>query len=188
MVASAKIDRWLSSSGIPKNNIAQVQQTVMTNVQVIATGAGTGNYDLYWYPVSQLTCTMKPYDLRSKILVMLDIHMGTTYWEIQGRIKRNGLPIGLGNKAGSRIPCTFADNNYEIAGGTTYSQYSVYKSSVILLDDPLLSNDQSSAEYTVWLNPYSSNTLYVNKPAYENNDSDYWGAPISTLTLMEITQ
>lgn len=188
MPSAAKIDRWLSASGVPKNNVSQVVQTVFTNMMSISTGGGSGEYDIYWYEVAPLRATIEPHSPTSKILVMLDIHMGSTYWEIQGRIKRNGLPIGLGQKRGSRVQNTFADNNYEWTSSAQYSQYSVYKSSVILVDEPGLVNKSETATYSVWVNPYSSNTIYINKPAYTNNDSDYWGAPISTLTLMEISQ
>ncbi len=188
MPSFAKIDRWLDASGIPRNNVAQVVQNVMTDVFSVATSGGAGENDVFWYRIPPLTTVIKPYDIRSKILVMLDIHMGSTYWEIQGRIKRNGEPIGLGDKRGARVQCTFIDNNYEWTPSAQYSQYSIYKSSVILLDTPNLGTDVTSATYEVFLNPYSSNTLFVNKAAYDNNDTDYWGAPISTMTLMEITQ
>lgn len=183
MVATAKIDRWLSSSGIPKNNIVQVSQCVFKDMYSY-TGA-SGSY-IDWVRIDGLTHTITPYYENSKILVMLDIHMGQSYWEILGRVARNGQWIGLGDQNGSRPRCTFADNNYEYSGGSTYSQYSVYKSSVLLLDDP--DYTEGSIEYTVWLNSYSTQTVYVNRPAYDNNTADYWGAPISTLTLMEVSQ
>lgn len=183
MASGAKIDRWLSAAGVPKNNVVQVSQRVYKDM-FSYTGA-SGNY-VDWVRIDGLTHVIKPYYPNSKILVMLDIHMGQSYWEILGRVARNGQWIGLGDQNGSRPRCTFADNNYEIAGTTNYSQYSVYKGSVMLLDDP--DYTEGAIEYTVWLNSYSSQTVYVNRPAYDNNDSDYWGAPISTLTLMEISQ
>lgn len=184
MASGAKIDRWLSSAGIPKNNVVQVSQRVYKDM-FSYTGA-SGIY-LDWVRVDGLTHTITPYYPNSKILVMLDIHMGQSYWEILGRVARNGQWIGLGEQNGSRPRCTFADNNYEYTpSGTTYSQYSVYKGSVMLLDDPDYTD--GSVEYTVWLNSYSGNTVYVNRPAYDNNSTDYWGAPISTLTLLEISQ
>lgn len=183
MASGAKIDRWLSSAGIPKNNVVQVSQRVYKDM-FSYTGA-TGTY-IDWVRIDGLTHTITPYYPNSKILVMLDIHMGQSYWEILGRVARNGQWIGLGEQNGSRPRCTFADNNYEYASGVNYSQYSVYKGSVLLLDDP--DYVDGSLEYTIWLNSYSTNTVYVNKPAYDNNDSDYWGAPISTLTLLEISQ
>ena len=183
MASGAKIDRWLGVNGIPKNNIVQVTQCVYKDM-FSYTGA-TGNY-LDWVRIDGLTHTIKPYYPNSKILVMLDIHMGQSYWEILGRVARNGQWIGLGDQAGSRARCTFADNNYEWTSSANYSQYSVYKSSVLLLDDP--DYVSGSVEYTIWLNSYGSQTVYVNKPAYSNDSSDYWGAPISTLTLMEVSQ
>lgn len=183
MASGAKIDRWLSTNGVPKNNVVQVTQKVYKDM-FSYTGA-SGNY-LDWVRIDGLTHAIKPYHKNSKILVMLDIHMGQSYWEILGRVARNGQWIGLGDQAGSRPRCTFADNNYEYGGSVNYSQYSVYKGSVMLLDDP--DYVDGAIEYTIWLNSYSTQTVYVNKPAYDQNSSDYWGAPISTLTLMEISQ
>lgn len=185
MASNAKIDRWLSSAGVPKNNIVQVSQRVYKDM--FSYVGASGNY-LDWVRIDGLTHTITPYYPNSKILVMLDIHMGQTYWEILGRIARNGQWIGLGDQNGVRPRCTFADNNYEYYNTSPgeLSEYSVYKGSVLLLDDP--DYVDGSIEYTIWLNSYSGNTVYVNKPAYDNNTDDYWGAPISTLTLMEVSQ
>lgn len=234
MTSYAKIDRWNRLDGTAYNNVIQVNQTILTNGDYSASFSGAaqdldqsynqysyGNaiytanaYDQYsggmspngWWVVPDFSVKIRPRLLTSKILVMLELIYGSSYWEVQGRIMRNGVGIGLGKPRGSRFACTFADNNYEYSGGSTYSQYSTYKASVTLLDDPFASLQDDSAsgtntgeatagpissiqtlEYWVELNSYSGQTITVNKPQYTNNDTSYWAEPISTLTVMEVT-
>lgn len=182
MPSGAKIDKWYNLSGVPRNNIVQVTQRVFKEMYSFSSPSGS-YFD--WHRIDGLTHTITPFYPDSKILVMLDIHMGSDYWEIQGRIARNGQWLALGDANGSRTRCTFADNNYEWQSSGDYSEYSVYKASHLILDDP--SYTEGSLEYTIWLNGYATNTIYVNRAAYNNNDGDYYGAPISTLTLMEVS-
>lgn len=197
MPSNAKIDRWLDLSGNAVDTVVQVQQQVMTNVLSYNPGgsgyneiAPDGTSATYWWHINDLDCSITPMLPNSKILVWLDIHMGTTYWEIQGLIRRNTIPIGIGNPRGARTSCTFVDNNYEYYSSSPgeLSEYSIYKSSHMILDNPPYEANRSAFTYSVYLNSYSGNTLYVNKAAYSNNDTDYWGQPISTLTLMEVAQ
>jgi len=232
MPSYAKIDRWNRLDGTPYNNVIQVNQTILTNGDYSVSFSGgapdidqaynnasypqgvyTANaYDQYaggmspsgWYVVPDFSVKIKPRLLTSKILVMLELTYGSSYWEVQGRIIRNGVGIGLGKPRGSRFACTFADNNYEHP--SSYSEYSTYKASVTLLDDPFESLQDGTAsgtnsseatagpissiqtlEYWVELNSYAGETITVNRPQYTNNDTSYWAEPISTLTVMEVT-
>lgn len=230
MTSYAKIDKWYALDGTTNNNVVQVVQAVLTDGDYTASFSGGATqvditlnqysypygiagatiYETHaggispngWWIVPDFCARIKPKYKTSKILVMLDLIYGQSYWEAQGRIMRNGMAIGLGRNRNDRQPVTFADNNYEYAPSAQYSQYSTYKASVILMDDPtssstgdgLSANGSAGAavngwyEYYVELNSYAGQTLSINKPQYNNNDSNYWGEPISTLTLMEITQ
>lgn len=230
MTSYAKIDKWKTLGGETNNNVVQVVQAVLTDGIYTASPsggatqvdysvdqysypsgiAGTSSYETHaggisptgWWVVPDFCARIKPRYRTSKILVMLDLIFGQSYWEAQGRIMRNGIPIGLGRNRGDRQPVTFADNNYEWTPSAQYSQYSTYKASVILMDDPLASstgdglspNTTAGAPADIWyeyyieLNPYSSQSISINRPYYNNNDASYYAEPISTLTLMEVTQ
>jgi hypothetical protein len=230
MSSYAKIDKWNALDGSTFNNVVQVTQAVLTNGDYTASFSGGATQVDYavnqysypygiagatsyeqnagglsptgWWIVPDFCARIKPLYNTSKIVVMLELIYGCSYWEGQGRIIRNGMPIGLGRNRGDRQPVTFADNNYEYTSSAQYSQYSTYKASVCLVDDPF---GQSSSdgyattsnagmavngwfEYYVELNHHASQSICVNRPWYNNNDSSYYSEPISTLTLMEVTQ
>lgn len=186
MTSYAKIDTWNDPSGTAtRNNIVQVKQFVADYVWSQASASG----GLEWYTVPGFQCTMKLRQPNSKIMVMMDLHLGTTYWEIQGRLTRNGNEIALGNERSYRAPATFIINAYNYNGANTYSQYDWYTHSFQYLDTPQVTNSTNNTyTYGLKLNAYSNNTMYFNRPGYTNFDSDYWTAPISTITLLEISQ
>lgn len=230
MTSYAKIDKWRAANGTAYNNVVQVVQSVLTqgdstasfsggqpaidyNVNQYSYAYGFTNATTYetmsgalspagWWVVPDFSAKITPKYASSKILVMLDLIYGCSYWEAQGRIMRNGVAIGLGKNRGDRQPVTFADNNYEYAPSAQYSQYSTYKASVLIMDDPFGYESGSGTDatitsgpvpfgttltYYVELNSHSGSTLSINRPQYNNNDSSYYAEPISTLTLMEVT-
>lgn len=136
-----------------------------------------------FYPVSDLNTAITPRSATSKILITTSMSIGSGYWEIQGRFTRNGTAIGLGNQRGSRTRCTFLDNRYEAAGSVRNGWGTV---SAQFLDSP---NTTSLITYGVELNGYSTFTIGVNYNPYSDSDSsDYFGTPISVITLTEIAQ
>lgn len=230
MTSYAKIDKWRAVDGTAYNNVVQVVQAVLTNGDATASFSGgqpaidysvnqysyaygftnATTYETMtgalspsgWWVVPDFCAKITPKFPSSKILVMLDLIYGTSYWEAQGRIMRNGVAIGLGDQRGDRTPVTFADNNYEYAPSAQYSQYSTYKASVCLLDDPfgyetgtgtgsMITGGPAvfgtTLDYYVELNHHASQSLSINRPYYNNSDSSYYAEPISTLTLMEVT-
>lgn len=157
--------------------IVQVVQTVFADTWS-AGGSGTT-----WYTVTNLDTTITPKSASSKILIKTSLTIGSGYWEIQGRYLRDSTAIGLGNVRGSRSQCTFLDNRYEAAGSVRYGWGTV---SAEYLDSP---NTTSATTYKVQLNGYSTFTIGVNyNPYHDPDSSDYYGTPISTMTLMEIAQ
>lgn len=159
--------------------IIQVVQTVkVDNWTSSAPSSGTTFYD-----VTGLSATITPSSLTSKILVDVVCQASTAYWEAQGRLTRNGsvLTGATGNQRGSRSRCTFSVMAYE--GGTT--GYWMQTATIKYLDIP---ESTSAQTYQVQLGGYSSYGVAVNSNAYSDFDSaDYYGTPISTITLTEIS-
>jgi hypothetical protein len=177
MASILKFDQWQNTAGNTYGTVLQVVQTVKADTWS-SSSDGTS-----FYPVTGLTVSITPKFVTSKVLVMVNVHASSGYWEIQGRITRNGgdLTGSWGNARGSRTRATFMDNRYENVGsqrygwGILYSQY---------LDSPATA---SSTTYGLSLNGYSTFTLGVNYNAYSDSDSaDYFANPISTITVMEI--
>ena len=171
-----------------------------------------------WWMVPDFQVDIKPILPNSKFLVMCDLIAGSAYWELQAKILRNGNEIMAGIPEDSRAACSMSDNNYEWASTANYSQYSTYIMNLNLIDNPMsttyggtsptANNTQAvsavtglAAEpsagpigtsdvlsYNVILNSYNSNSISANNTWHESNTSDYWGSPVSTLTVMEIAQ
>ena len=164
----------LNSTG----SILQVVQTVKTDTWGQATANGTT-----WYPITGFTAAITPSSASSKILVQGNLHISTGYWEVQGKLTRNSSDISgaLGSARGARTVCTFADLTY--SGGT--SGYNWYNVTFQYLDSPASTSVQT---YGISLNSYGAYTIGVNYNVYtDTNDGDYYGQPISTITLMEIS-
>ncbi len=138
-----------------------------------------------FYEVSGYSVSISPQSATSKILVTGTIHISSGYWEIQGRLYRNGVAIddALGNARGSRTRTTFCQTLYSGGGGTRDSYAPV---TFQYLDSP---NTTAATTYSVGLNGYSTYTIGVNYNVYGDPDSsDYYGQSISTITAMEIAQ
>lgn len=172
-----------ASSGFipPAGSVVQVVQTSFAGTWS-ASGSGTT-----WYNVDDLDTTITPRYSNSKILIQVSASIGSGYWEIQGRFVRNypsaGTAIGLGNVRGNRSQCTFLDNRYEAANAVRYSWGTV---TTQYLDTPGTGN---TLIYGLQLNPFDTYVVGVNYNPYTDPDNaDYFGTPISTLTLSEIKQ
>lgn len=163
---------------VEPGSVVQVVQTVFNTTWSSASN-GTS-----FYPVTGFTATITPKFNTSKILVMVHMHCSSGYWEVQGRLTRNSADIteSWGAARGVRTRCSFATHSYE-AATTGYRWLPV---AYQFLDSPATT---SATTYGVSLNGYSTFTIGVNLNVYsDNNDVDYYGQPISTITLMEIAQ
>jgi hypothetical protein len=136
-----------------------------------------------FYQVTPYTATITPSSSTSKILVMMQMHIGFKYWEVQGRITRNGSAISesWGDARGSRTRCSFVGMNYD--GQSTYG-YNWITIGYDYLDSP---STTSATTYGVQLNGYSSGSLYFNRTEQDTDGADYYGQPASIITLMEIS-
>ena len=170
-------NRNITKSSMPTGSILQVQQSVYRS-------AWSSSSDGISYYAVPLTCSITPSSSTSKILVMMAVHLSTGYWEVQGRLTRNGSDVteSWGDARGSRTRCSFVWNSY--AGSS--SGYSWMPVNYQFLDSPATT---SELIYGLKINGYSTYSLGFNYNVYSDSDSaDYNGCPISTITLMEIAQ
>lgn len=154
--------------------ILQVQQFTYTSTW---TGGGSSNtfYD------TPLTLTVTPKSSSSKFLIRVSASISSGYWEIQGRLVRDGTAIGIGDARGSRSRATFVDNRYD---GTSNQRHGWGTVTAEYLDSPSTTSD---CTYTLQLNGYSGYSVGMNYNVYSDPDnSDYFATPISTITVMEV--
>ena len=158
-------------------HVVQVKQTVFKDTFSTSIGSGFAE-------VTGLRCSITPKSTNSKILVRLSLVIASQYWQVRGRILRDGTVIdgALGNTRGNRTRVSF--NYIKYGGGDTTSIYDMAGVPVEYLDSPATT---SSVEYSLDIGGYSASyTVYVNKSHTDNNGADYDGTPMSTMTLMEI--
>lgn len=166
----------LNSTG----SILQVIQTVKTDTWASANPSAGGTT---WYPITGFTATITPSSVSNKILVQGNLHLTTEFWEVQGKLTRNNLdiPAALGDARGIRSQCTFA-SAVDRADSLDESWYNV---TFQYLDSPASISAQT---YGISVNPFATNGLGLNIQILTDPDNaDWYGLPISTLTLMEIS-
>lgn len=173
MSSELNFDNWQNTAGAVQNTIIQVKNTIKRDIW---SGGGNG---AAWYSITGLSATITPKSTNSKILVMVKLHAGTSYWELQGKVTRNGTDIGMGTPRGVRQACGFAHLKYD----ASYDYYDWFVMQYSYMDSPASTSAQT---YQVHLNGYSSSTIWINKTHNDQNSIDYMGCPVSTITLMEI--
>jgi len=177
-MSTLKFDKWLNADGTVRQTIVQVVQSVKTDTYA---GSSTD----VWLDTG-FTCSITPKFNKSKILLIMTLMGASSYWEMAGKFQRKigagvAVDVGTGNRG--------TQDNANMGAGFIHSHYmNNYKSfwypcNYTLLDSP---ETTSAVEYRLWLNPYSSNTVYINRTFYDENSADYHGCPISTITLMEV--
>ena len=159
--------------------------TVIQTIQSIvsATWASAGQSATSFLTVDGYTASITPSSNTNKILVMMQMHIATNYWEMQGKITRNGSVIteSLGAARGSRVAASFCAQNYD--GQSTYG-YNWITIGYNYLDSP---GTTSTCTYGLQLNGYSTYQIFLNRTGQDYDTADYHGCPASTITLMEVT-
>lgn len=173
MSSELSFNTWKNTAGVTQQTILQVKHTVKRDVW---SGGGSGTT---WYSITGLSATITPRSTSSRILIMVKLHAGTQYWELQGKVTRNGADIGMGTARSLRPACGFAHLKYD----GSYDYYDWFPMHYTYIDAPAVT---TATTYQVWLNGYSSNTIYINRTHNDQNSIDYMGCPVSTITLMEI--
>jgi len=180
-MSTLKTNAIQTTSGKPiLNSTGSVIQVVSTKIGSTWSSVSNGTT---FYDVTPYKASITPTSSSNKILVMMSMHLGYRYWEIQGRLTRNGTEVtaSYGDARGSRTQCSFAGNNYD--GQSTYG-YNWINITYNYLDSPTTT---SPTQYGITMNGYSSYAIYFNRTSYDYNTSDYYGQPASTITLMEIS-
>ena len=180
-MSELRTNRIVPRDGLPSGSsggIIQVKSTTLTtNVSVtIADGANTTFYD-----VSGLSVSITPTRSDSKILVMVQMNIGTdqTTQRVGVRLRRDSTTIGASTDTG----------NSENAGSiTSLEHHRAYQSQSVnfhFLDSP---STTSSVTYKIQIgNPHSSSyTFFVNRSGADNDQA--WEArTCSTITVMEVS-
>lgn len=153
--------------------ILQVKQTVKTDT--FTTTGGT------WADVTGLSVTITPMSITSRILIMVTGHVG--YQNYQGRLRllRNGTAVGVGDLAGSRPQTMITSITYT---GNSNEYYHIIPFASNFIDSPLTT---SPIVYKMQLAAYSTYPVYINRSYQWQNNSEYDGTPITTITAMEIS-
>lgn len=174
MTSQVNFDNWQRTSGATVATVLQVKHKIFRDTwsQAIANGST-------WYD-TPLQCSITLTSETSKVLVMVSVHLGTSYWEVQGRLVRNNAPIGIGDAAGSRSRCGFAHLKYD----NGYDYYDVLPVKYNFLDAGMA----SPSTYKVQLQGYSTGTIHLNRSHSDQDAVDQMGRSVSTITLMEIAQ
>lgn len=159
-------------------HVLQVVQTVKTDSWTAA--PGTGAYS----QVTGFSASITPASTSSKIMVMINAHVGYASYMMKALVKRNGSIIVQGDASGTKPRVSFGINGY--AGSTTYDQYHIHPTAFNYLDSP---GTTGVCTYTLELGCYSSYTVTLNRNYTQQESSgDYDPLPASTFTLMEIAQ
>jgi hypothetical protein len=168
----------ISGSGQVVTQVINTQKRdtfVGTSVQ---TGSG------FFIDVTGLSATITPTSVNNRILVIVNMYIGTTTvgtgYQQSMRVKRNGSYPILGISEGGRPTTSARINMY---GLTTYTMQQL---SGFYLDSP---NSTSAQTYQIELGGYSgSPVVYVNRSeTFQALANEYDSIPVSTLTLMEVS-
>jgi len=171
--SSAAIDGTKVSGSFGK--VLQVVQAVKTDTWSAASGS--------WVVCPGLTATITRTSTTSKLLVSTSINVGCSYFEVAGRLMRDGTAIGLGNLNGTRAQAMWAGNVYSAA--SSENTYDWFHMDMNYLDSP---SSASAIEYKVAFQSYATNgqNVYVNRTDYNGNGNRYPASTISTITVMEV--
>ena len=137
-----------------------------------------------WGTVTGLSVTITPTSSTNKILILGQVSCSSQYWEVKGRLIRDGNTIvgAMGTPRGVRTVCTFCINEY--AGNAI--GYGMYCGHINYLDSPTTT---SPITYGVQMRSFSPPyVIGVNYNVYTDDNADtYYGNGISTLTAIEVS-
>ena len=157
--------------------IVQINQTVISDVKSYTSNA------YVWTDMPGFNCTITPTSSSSKIMIVVGI--GGIHQEagsIIGKVLRGSTDVGIGDADGNRPRCGFRMYGSAVYNGNHCGSYQF-----TFLDSPattsattykLQTAGESGTSYPVYLNRTLNDS---------NNDYNYRGRPISTITLMEVS-
>jgi hypothetical protein len=147
--------------------IVQAKSTTKTDT---FTTSSTTLVDITGFSVS-----ITPTSASNKILILVNINLGSEGPVVRGTLLRDATEIGIGDAAGNRTRVSFAD--FVNQAGTQI------QSSVSFLDSPATT---SATTYKLQIMAGSAGTIAVNR-AFDNSDITARSMTISTITVFEVT-
>ena len=139
--------------------------------------------------VNGLSTTISPKLSSSKLLIRCDLTVGQSYWQVVGRLYRNGVRVtdAEGIQEGIRPQSWICNIDYGDGSASPRSTYNLAQVSASYMDT---ANTTSALTYDLYYgNLWSgSNPVYINRSDNFNNGATYMCQPISTMTIMEIKQ
>ena len=154
-------------------SVVQTLQTVKTDTSSVTS---VNSFE----DISGMSVAITPTSTTSKVLVTLDMRLGTnSHRNITYRLMRGSTVIYVGDAASNRTQCTggmrmLSDEKYEMRSETA-----------VFLDSP---STTSATTYKVqWTQTFSSSgeSQYINR-SYNDGDSDDRNRAASSITVMEI--
>jgi hypothetical protein len=180
-MSTLKTNAITTVSGKPLlNSTGSVIQIASTTKQDLWFGGVYPN----WGTVTGLSVTITPTSSTNKILILGQVSCSSQYWEVKGRLIRDGGTIAgaMGIPRGNRTVCTFCINEYPGAS----IGYGMYCGHINYQDSPATT---SAITYGVQMRSYNASyVIGVNYNVYTDDNSDtYYGNGISTLTAIEVS-
>jgi len=180
-MSELRTNRIVPRDGLPSGSsggIIQVRSTTLTtNVSVtIGSGANTTFYD-----VSGLSVNITPTRSDSKILVMVQMNIGTnqTTQRMGVRLRRDSTTIGASTETG---------NSNNVGSIASLENHRVYQSQSVnfhFLDSPSTTSSVTYKPQVAQENSGGSSVVRINYVESNSNNSYYNG--VSTITVMEVS-
>jgi hypothetical protein len=168
-----------AGSIVSPGGVVQVVQTVFKST--FSTSAGPS-----FAEVTGMRTDITPKFADSKILIRVGLCIASQYWQVRGRLLRDGSVINdaRGDAASSRAQVAY--NYIKYGGGSATSIYDMTHIPIEYLDSPATT---SSVRYSLDIGGYSTSyPVYVNRNHNYTDSTSHIGAPFSTMTLTEIAQ
>ena len=179
-MSQLKVNSIVPVGGLPSGangGIIQVVQTVISGVQSYTANAFT------FTDMPNFSATITPSSNSSKVLIVVGIGgIHQDAGSIIGKVLRGSTSVGIGDADGNRPRCGFRMYGSAVYNGNHCGSYQF-----TFLDSPattsattykLQTAGESGTSYPVYLNRTINDS---------NNDYNYRGRPISTITLMEVS-
>ena len=181
MTSELRVDKIVPTDGVPTGGgggIIQVQSTTLTTQVAVsvASGANTTFYD-----VSGLSVNITPKFNTSKVLVMVQMCIGTdqTTQRIGVRLRRDNTTIGASTETGS------SNNVGSIASLEHHRVYQSIPVNFHFLDSPSTTSSVTYKPQVAQENSGGASTIRINYVTSNNNNTYYNG--VSTITVMEVS-
>jgi len=181
LMHSNAINTALSGATFPAGHVVQVVHVQKSSTWSYATGSGSDNYG----SITGLAPTITPLYSNSKILIYVNLYIGTSNYQTKYRILKNGNSLTnlLGDAEGGRPQSVGNVINYD--NDSTTMRYSLVMLTGIHQD---ISSSTNQLTYQIQAASYNGNAVYLNRSYnwQSNAASGYDAVPSSTVTLMEI--